>query len=203
MCGMASEPFRRPADIHGALRGAAAEGAAHLPGLLTEPFRRRLQRQIESLPFQPAPEVVGEVRQETETWAPTEGSGSPPAVESLRRALVRAARESGIRGLRTWRPNDVAVQRYGPGSVGITSHRDGKRFRRLVAVVTTLGHAEFAIRRERRAEVVARWTVGPGGLVLLRGPGLAGARDGRPFHEVSGPRAGGRYSIGFRMEVRR
>ena len=203
MCVMASEPFRRPTDLDAALRLVAEAGAAHVPHLLSEPFRRRLQRQIESLPFRPAPEVVGEVRQQTETWEPTEDSGSPPAIEALRRALARAARRSGIRGLRTWRPNDVAVQRYRAGSVGITSHRDGKRFRRLVAVVTTLGEAEFAIRHERHGEVMAGWEVGPGGLVLLRGPGLAGARDGRPFHEVSGPREGVRYSVGFRMEVRR
>ena len=199
---MSLEPFRRSADLGAALRRVVEDGAAHVPRLLSEPFRRRLQEEIESLPMEPAPEAVGEVRQETETWDLPAGEAPPPAVEALRRSLVRVVRASALRGLRTWRPNDVAVQRYRPGSVGITSHRDGKRFRRLVAVVTTAGEAEFAIRRERHGEVVSRWTAGPGSLVLLRGPGLAGARDGRPFHEVSGPRGGVRYSVGFRMEGR-
>lgn len=199
---MSLEPFRRSADLEPALRRVAEDGAAHVPRLLSEPFRRRLQEEIEWLPMEPAPETVGQVRQETETWDLPAGKAPPPAVAALRRSLVRVVRASGVRGLRTWRPNDVVVQRYLPGSVGITSHRDGKRFRRLVAVFTTAGEAEFAIRRERHGEIVGRWTAGPGSLTLLRGPGLAGARDGRPFHEVSGPRQGVRYSVGFRMEAR-
>jgi hypothetical protein len=35
----------------------------------------------------------------------------------------------------------------------------------------------------------------------MRGPGLAGRRDGRPFHLVEGPRLGERLSLGFRMSV--
>jgi hypothetical protein len=37
--------------------------------------------------------------------------------------------------------------------------------------------------------------------VLMRGPGLAGNRDGRPFHLVDGPRRGERLSVGIRMAL--
>jgi alkylated DNA repair dioxygenase AlkB len=183
--------------VGAAFRRTAQAGAAFVPGAVDPRLLERLARELEALRFEPAPRVVGEVRQETE-GASFPGR-LPVAARALRDALVDAARGSGIRGLRTWRPNDVEVQRYEPGALGITAHRDGKRFRRLVAVVTVRGRAGFAIRAERHGRIVAAWEVGPGDLVLMRGPGLAGARDGRPFHEVSGPLDGVRSSVAFRM----
>lgn len=198
---MSNHPFTARLDLPGAFRWTASEGFAFVPGALDETFRRRLHREVEAAPFEPAPGTVGPVRQETETCTLPPDLEGYPAVAELRDALMATARRSGIRGLRTWRPDDIAAQRYRPGSVGITSHRDGKRYRRLVAVLTAAGTAGFAVRAERHGDVVAGWEAGPGSLVLLRGPGLAGFRDGRPFHEVSGPREGVRYSVGFRMGV--
>ena len=87
-----------------------------------------------------------------------------------------------------------------PGSIGITPHMDGKWFRRLVVVVTVYGRAAFAICGSRDPDdVVERWISGPGDLVLMRGPGLAGNLDGRPFHLVHGPLEGERLSLGIRM----
>jgi hypothetical protein len=37
--------------------------------------------------------------------------------------------------------------------------------------------------------------------VLMRGPGLGGAEDGRPLHAVGGDPADERYSVSFRMET--
>jgi hypothetical protein len=197
------DPFAAGLALGEALRRTAADGFAFVPRALEHGFLLRLHREIEPAPFQRAEETVGQVRQEIEACNLPGDLRGYPVVDELRGALEAAARASGIRGLRTWRPGDVAVQRYRTGSVGITSHRDGRRFRRLVAVVTTEGSAGFAVRRERHGEVLDRWEAGPGSLVLLRGPGLAGNRDGRPFHEVSGPHEGVRYSIGFRMEAAR
>jgi hypothetical protein len=73
----------------------------------------------------------------------------------------------------------------------------------MVVVATVYGRAPFAICGSRDpADVVERWTSEPGDLVLMRGPGLAGARDGRPFHLVEGPRRGERLSLGIRMSTR-
>jgi hypothetical protein len=195
------DPFTAGLDLRRAFRRTASEGFAFIPGALDDAFRRRLHREVQTAPFEPAPGSVGQVRQETETCTLPRDLEGYPTVAELREVLMTMARRSGVRGLLTWRPDDIAAQRYRPGSVGITSHRDGKRYRRLVAVLTTAGTAGFTVRRERHGEVVAGWEAGPGSLVLLRGPGLAGVRDGRPFHEVSGPREGVRYSVGFRMEV--
>jgi hypothetical protein len=195
------DPFTAGFDLRGAFRRTASEGFAFIPGALDAPFRRRLHREVQAALFEPAPGSVGQVRQEIETCTLPRDLEGYPEVAELREALMATARGSGVRGLLTWRPDDIAVQRYRPGSLGITSHRDGKRFRRLIAVLTAAGSAGFAVRTERHGEVVAGWEAGPGSLVLLRGPGLAGVRDGRLFHEVSGPREGVRYSVGFRMEV--
>jgi alkylated DNA repair dioxygenase AlkB len=194
------DPLASGIDLTEAFERTAAEGFAFVPAALNHGFRRRLHREIRGAPFVPAPETVGQVHQETEACTLSRALEGYPVVAELREALTAAARASRVRGLRTWRPDDVAVQRYHAGSMGITSHRDGKRFRRLVAVVTIAGTAAFTVRRERHGDVMAHWEAGPGSLVLLRGPGLAGARDGRPFHEVSGPLEGVRYSVGFRME---
>lgn len=187
------------ARLGAAFRRTAATGAAFVPGAVDARLLERLARELMALRFEPAPRVVGEVRQETE--GATFPRRLPDVIRALRDALVEEARASGVRGLRTWVPNDVEVQRYEPGALGITAHRDGKRFRRLVAVVTVRGRARFAVRAERHGEIVEVWDVGPGDLVLMRGPGLAGARDGRPFHEVSGPRNGVRSSVAFRMNA--
>jgi hypothetical protein len=80
---------------------------------------------------------------------------------------------------------------------------DGRWYRRLVVVATVYGRAPFAICGSRDPDdVVERWMAGPGDLVLMRGPGLAGHRDGRPFHLVEGPRRGERLSLGVRMSAR-
>jgi hypothetical protein len=196
------EPVREGTHLGSGLEAVCRNGAAFVPGFLTDSFRRALLHEIADLPFEPAPEEVGPVRQLTETFEVRGIARDLPRLEELRRELGRRVRETGVRGLATWRPNDVAVQRYRRPAAGITPHLDGKRYRRLVAVVTLEGSARFAICRDRGGEEIEAWEVGRGDLVLLRGPGLCGHRDGRPFHTVSGPREGAHLSVGFRMDSR-
>jgi hypothetical protein len=192
-------------DLRPALLRACREGAGFVPSLIYPDACASLTEEVAGLGLEPAPEKIGPVRQQTETRDLPAPLRDLPLLESLRRDLAEAVRRDGreIRGLATWRPNDVAIQRYRPGAIGITPHLDGRRFRRLVAVVTLAGAARFAICRDRGGKEVAGWEASPGDLVLLRGPGLCGHRDGRPFHTVGGPRGGARLSVGFRMNARR
>lgn len=196
-------PVLRPGLRLGpALAATADRGWAHLAGALDPAFREKLHEEIRSGPFAAAEREVGPVYQEVAGYVltPSEAAGFPSA-EQLRRELNRRVRQAGagIEGLASFAANEVHAQRYAPGSGGITPHRDGTRFRPLLAVFTTRGHARFTVHPARDAEPLDGWELGPGDLVLLRGPGLGGADDGRPLHAVSGPSGeDARYSVSVR-----
>ena len=198
-------PALRPGlDLRAALRRAAAQGYARLPEAADPAFLRLVRREVEAGPFQRFEGSFGKVRQEIEGFdveAPMEGFPRVRELAAELTALVRA-HGRGLRGLATWTVNEVGVARYRPGSLGITPHLDGRWYRRLVAVLTVHGRARFAVCGSRDpGDVVEEWETEPGDLVLMRGPGLARHRDGRPFHLVEGPRRGTRLSLGLRMSV--
>jgi hypothetical protein len=181
-------------------------GHARIPDAIDPSFLRALRRELDAGPFRRFEESFGSVRQQIEGYDVVLPSATFPFLDTLSRELGHRVRAEGrdVRGLATWRPNEVGIARYVPGSVGITPHLDGKWYRRLVVVATVYGRARFAICGSRDpADVLDAWTSAPGDLVLMRGPGLGGARDGRPFHLVEGPRRGPRLSLGIRMTARR
>ena len=142
------------------------------------------------------------MRQEGEHLVLTgEEIGRRPAVRALHEAVVAAvhARAGEIAGLADWHPDEVAVQRYLPGSAGISVHRDGRRHRYLVAILTLEGSARLRQCADREGTTARAWDADSGSLVLLRGPGLAGVEDDRPLHAVDGPRDHPRTSFTLRM----
>jgi hypothetical protein len=197
--------FIEDLKLRRALLACAGTGHARVDRAIDHGFLRRLRAELDAGPFRPLGESFGPVRQQIDGYDVAAPMGGFPLLEQLCRQLRSLVRSHGrgIRGLATWAPNEVGVAHYVPGSIGITPHMDGKWYRRLVVVATVYGRAPFAICGSRDpGDVVDRWVAGPGDLVLMRGPGLAGARDGRPFHLVEGPRAGERLSLGIRMSVR-
>lgn len=195
--------FRNDLDLARSLRQVRSEGAVWIPSALHDSFRRRLRREVDTGPFKRMRGSFGKVRMEIEGYdvaAPMDGF---PLMLELSEELGAFVRSSGkgVLGLATWIPNEIGVARYRPGSLGITPHLDGRWYRRLVAVVTVYGRSRFAICRSREGDVIADWRPGPGDLVLIRGPGLGGLRDGRPFHLAEGPTRGVRCSLGVRMSV--
>lgn len=196
--------FVEDLDLRGALEEVREAGAAFVPTSLTDTFRMRLHRELRDGPFEAAPQPRTAVRQDVDTFV-LRRFAAHPAVDALRAAVVHRVRleGEGIRGLKTWWPNEAGVNRYRPGAEGITPHLDGKRFRRLVAVFTVRGQARFDLHHERDGDPVRSWTAGPGSLVLLRGPGLGGLTDGRSLHAVGGPGRRPRISLGLRMDTKR
>ena len=201
---MTVEPLRSNMRVARALETCATRGHARIAGGIEPAFLQRLRAELDAGPFRPFRESFGPVRQQIDGYDVAVPSADFPLLSGLSEdvgALVRTEGR-GIRGLATWRPNEVGIAHYVPGSIGITPHLDGKWYRRLVVVATVYGRARFAVCRSRDpTDVVEAWTSGPGDLVLMRGPGLADHRDGRPFHVVDGPRRGERLSVGIRMAV--
>lgn len=193
-------------EFRAALESSVEMGAGFVPDGLPGRSVRALLDEVGHGPFGAVEPEVGPVRQEVESLEiRPDDLARYPAVRALRDELVAAVRRggAGIRGLATWMPGEIDVQRYPAGSIGITPHLDGKRFRRLVAVVTLAGTAPFSIHPTRDGPAVRTFDTGPGSILVMRGPGLAGHRDGRPFHSIGGPADGPRISMGFRMRVER
>lgn len=200
---MSADVFAHRLSLRAALAETASRGYAYVPDALDPSFRGALDREIDAGPWQPFEHDHGKVRMQIEGFdleLPTSGN---PAIALLRDALEWIVRRDGsaIRGLATWRPNEAGAVRYLPGALGITAHMDGKWYRRLVVVVTVRGTAPFSVHQRRDAPAVDTWTATAGGLTLMRAPGLGGARDGRPFHSIPGPKRGTRISLALRMAV--
>jgi len=84
---------------------------------------------------------------------------------------------------RPFRFNDLVIQRYERGELGITAHRDHLRYKGLIAVIPLSGGARFFVCADRTGNAAREVPAPPGSLVLMRGPEYA-ARHDRPFHFV-------------------
>jgi hypothetical protein len=175
------------------LARARRDGAAYEPDVLAEPWRTALLDEVGAGTYAELPPVEGPygVRQEGEYRVLT-GTDVPPSVDAVRAAVVRAL---GVAG---WWPDEVTVQRYAPGSTGVSTHRDGRRHAHLVAILTLEGSAVLRQCADREGTPLREWDADAGSLVLLRGPGLDGVEDGRPLHAVDGPITGRRTSLTLR-----
>ena len=108
-------------DLGPVLEAVRRNGAAVVAQALGDRFRTRLQRELLTVPYERAPPEVGPVRQETDVFVVRDLEGFPALAElahEYRVAVLAHARE--IRGLATYAPNEIYLQRYRPGSLGIT-----------------------------------------------------------------------------------
>lgn len=191
-------------DLRPALERVRDLGSAAVDNVLSEAHRETILREVADRSFEKLPPTMGPVRQETELLLMTGALADAPSIAAVREEFVGAVRDQAPAGtgLGDWWPNEAYVQRYEAGALGVTPHVDSKRFVLLVAVFTLVGSAEFFVCEGRSGGVVEKWTTRPGTLVLLRGPGLGGLENGRPFHTVRGPAVRYRYSLTFRMNER-
>lgn len=195
-------------DLGPALERAAQDGAAFVPELLDEAQCRALLDEVGTREFAALPEVEGphRVRQQADHRV-FKGADitTLPTVDALRRTLTTAVHEHAqtVSGLEAWEPDEVTVQRYEPGSAGISTHLDGRSHPYLVAILTLEGSAPLRLCSDREGTTLTTWDAAAGSLVLLRGPGLGGVDDGRPLHAVDGPREHRRTSLTLRARSRR
>lgn len=179
------------ADLRAPLRQVAETGIAVVPGAAAVPAG--LLDEFATLRYREPPRDAHPVTIRSELAVLSTWDGYP-LLAQLRAELVAAVN----RTVADWQPDQIFVRRYREGSEGMTPHRDGTRFRLLVATVSVLGSAYF-FRHDEKGEVIHTWPLDPGDLVLLRGTGLRGVEDGRPRHSVGGPAGDLRCSVAFRM----
>jgi hypothetical protein len=190
----------RDLDWSTLLREVTERGAAFADGAVGRPGCDQLATELLTGPYVPVEPLIGRVRQQAESFLVPIGQLERhyPVLAALCHELVRQIQAHGVP---RWVPTEVAVQRYQPGSIGITPHRDQRRCALLVAVITVVGSAPFTLCHNRAGDPIRTWQAAAGSLVLLRGPGLAGNPDGRPMHLVGGPTGTSRTSIGIRMDT--
>jgi hypothetical protein len=201
----AADDLTGAAELAAALERLEAEDAVALP-LLGARARRRLIGATSRLRYRPATPMVGTnakaVRQEFEICMTIPESSLLRSFAATLEGLLNAAL-----GRLTPAPldhplqlNDLVVQRYPKGALGITAHRDHIRYRDLVALVTLSGTARFCLCADRGGRGTREIPSPGGSLLLMRAPGFAGRRD-RPFHfldRVTQPR----LSLGLRHDAR-
>lgn len=195
-----------PETLAEALNRLILEDAVSLP-LLREEDCQPLIEAAEALPYRPATPEIGE-GDKTVFQDFTLSVGVQPgdlfhqlaqALEDLTAAALRSTAAALLP--EAPRYNDLIVQRYEPGSQGITPHRDHLRYAGLVALVTLCGRARFFLCPDRSGKNARELPMPPGGLILMRAPGFAGLQD-RPFHmltDVTETRIG----IGIRHDTRK
>ncbi|WP_088892472.1 hypothetical protein [Leptolyngbya ohadii] len=94
---------------------------------------------------------------------------------------------------------ELVIQRYLPGQLGITPHRDSLRAINLIALVNLSGQAKFYRCDDRQGTHAVPLDTTPGNVIFLRAPGFLNASV-RPFHFVMDIRST-RYSLGLRQRI--
>src|SRR5215207_2052879 len=93
----------------------------------------------------PCPRGGCRARQEGEIHVIHGTAEGAQAIQRLRDDLAELVHTLGseIAGCSVWQPNEISIQRYQPGALGITPHLDLKRYHYLVGIITADGAAPF------------------------------------------------------------
>ncbi len=179
--------------------------ALSLP-LLNEGLLRELLAEAESAAFRPARESIGEgdriVYQRMEVCDRFPDASAFISLRDDFQALWDASLsvgsdypfESPVRF------NDLMLQRYAPGEVGITPHRDRSGYRNIICLFVLAGRGRFAVCADRNGKNAREIANAPGDVILIRAPGFL-ASSARPFHFVRDI-VESRYVVGLRHERR-
>lgn len=193
---------RLPADE--LLEALARDGAVSLP-LIDDSHRSRLLDAARAADFRPARESIGEgeriVYQRMEVCDTFPGNSPFFTLRDRFQALWDASFSQ-----RSPPPfespvafNDLMLQRYTEGELGITPHRDRTSYRNVICLFVIDGHGRFLVCDDRAGTNAVEIANAPGDLVLTRAPGCLGLTR-RPFHCVRDITST-RYVFGLRHEV--
>lgn len=180
--------------------------AVSLP-ILTGPILAELAAEAARLAFRPAAYEMGTPK--ARVYQEFEYCGTVPAAHPV--ARLGAWFETRIQRALALMPrpplakdftiNDIVCQRYRPGDLGITPHRDHIAYTGLITLVILSGRGRYFTCGDRRGSAEQEIPSKPGRAILMPGPGFAGRTD-RPFHlvrDIGSPR----ISVGLRQDARK
>lgn len=181
-------------------------GALAVP-LLDESLRLELLEAARAARYRPARPLVGKagrlVRQRMEVCDQFPKSSIfrrfTVAFEALCRMQLGAIECGLFEGSLHF--NDLMLQRYSVGEVGITPHRDRTGYRNLVCLFVLEGRGRFYVCDDRVGAGAREIAHAAGDVILMRAPGYRGSSE-RPYHlvrDITSPR----YIFGLRQERHR
>jgi hypothetical protein len=189
-------------DIRCILADLTRPGASAIP-CLREEHRRALLREARRCRYRPGAEVIGSgqrvVRQQLAIAEEMPAGGPFHALrDEFQSFLASLLSELEVYPFES--PlgfDELVLQRYEPGSIGITPHRDRMSYVNLVCLFNLEGRARFWITQDRAGRAPQPIDASPGNVILMRAPGFKAA-GGRPFHCV-GDIEERRYVLGLRQ----
>lgn len=97
--------------------------------------------------------------------------------------------------------NWMVLQRYEPGQLGLTPHRDSYSAINLVCIFNIDGQGKFYVCADRKGTNSLEIDTTPGNVIFLKAPGFL-LSNRRPFHYLTDIRST-RYSFGLRQRISR
>jgi hypothetical protein len=191
-------------DVDVLISALTTIGAVSLP-LLQESARQALHQEAEQSTFRPEVKILGSgdriVQTEyaaCETFPQT--SLYLDLTESFQALLHESIAQAGLHLFDLpLQFNSKVLQRYEPGQLGITPHRDSLKAINLICLFNISGQARFCCCADRSGTGSIAIDTTPGHVIFLRAPGFLGSSD-RPFHYVSEIQSK-RYSFGLRQRI--
>lgn len=199
------QSFHLPSILH----ALATTGVVSVP-LLKEPTRQALQHEAEHYHYEPEIKEIGSanrlVKTEYSACATFPDSSLYVALSQEFQALMDCAIAELPASLFPDSPfavplqfNSMVLQRYQPGQLGITPHRDSLRAINLVCIFNISGRAMFYRCDDRQGTHSIAIDTTPGTVIFMKAPGFLGSDD-RPFHYVTQIQST-RYSFGLRQRI--
>ena len=174
-------------DMEHVVDELSAVGCVSLP-ILPEGRRRELLAEARTFSYAPQPEVIGggKVREQLSSFADfPKDSGFHRLHDDVMELMLRKLSALPLQNIfaTPFCFNDMSLQKYEAGSIGITPHKDGKSRINIICVFVLTGASEFGLCSDRAGTNPVLFDSTPGNVIMLRGPGfLHGTRQ--PFHFV-------------------
>lgn len=174
-------------DMGEALECLAIQGGTSIP-ILHEKRRADLLKEAYFYQYQSQPEVVGggKVREQLSSVKEfSEISLFQKLRNDFTELLIRKSFSLKVKDIFSTPIdfNDLSLQKYARGSIGVTPHKDGKSRINLICIFILTGKAEFGLCEDRNASNPIFLDTTPGNVIILRAPGFFHSTF-QPFHFV-------------------